>query len=84
MTEATTTLTRADGERVLEVDHLFQAGTEKVVGHGGPQRSISLTFRCPLFQFLRVFDVHNSMIFHTPCGLQGFGRADALDADIPY
>lgn len=50
-------------QRVLEVNHLLQAGAEKVVGHGISRGSISLSFRHLLFQFLRVSNVANSMNF---------------------
>ena len=40
---------RQHRERVLEVNHLLQAGAEKVVGHLVSRLSISLGFRHLLF-----------------------------------
>jgi len=70
--------TRQYRERVLEIDYLLQAGSKKVVGHGCLQVSISLSFRCPLLQLLRVSDVAISMNFHVQSALQAFCRGDEV------
>ena len=70
--------TRQHRPRVLEIDHLFQAGSENIVCYPVSRGSISLRLRRLLFQFLRVFNVTNSMNFLTQTGLQWLCRADYL------
>ena len=63
---------------MIEVDHLVQMGSGKVVGHGVSRISISLRFQCLLFQFLKDFGTAISAGFHRLCGICRFCRADYL------